>query len=379
MSNPGHDHKKITPPICYACKKPILGQPLVALNRTWHTECFRCALCHEPVNPGNAVFEDNHIFHQQCNPASIRSSRPDSSPLPIWMQPQRIVPRTIQNRNNPLDLFVCGEWDCRLPIGTDFFLYRDGSPYHVDCYTAHHGSLSCDICGGIITGQYLIDEWGNAFCTHHDADLPRCASCGRRICQPLTNGGVVYSDGRKVCDLCRKTAVDDQTQVSRSMRRVRDILGRNGLLIDEKLFPIRLVDVATIDQIQKSGNANTLGLFQSRSIGGKRQVEAVNLLWGMPAYALEGILAHELGHAWMFLNHVDDLEEQIEEGLCNLLKYTVNRDHVTRETLYEIRSLFKNPDPIYGEGFRRVERLLSDFSVGALMRYVAKHRALPSM
>jgi hypothetical protein len=161
------------------------------------------------------------------------------------------------------------------------------------------------------------------------------------------------------------------------MHRVRDILGKNGLLVDEEMFPVRLVDKVRMQKLHNNGD-NTVGLFEWRKVNGRRQVIAVDILWGMPRHKFEGTLAHELGHAWLFLNHVDRLDDKLTEGLCNLLAYAIHREAFAPESLFELQRLFRNPDPAYGTEFRRAEKLLVKFSVGALMRYVAKYQALPS-
>ena len=33
--------------VCGACGKPIVGQVVTALGRTWHPECFTCAECNQ--------------------------------------------------------------------------------------------------------------------------------------------------------------------------------------------------------------------------------------------------------------------------------------------------------------------------------------------
>ncbi len=68
----------------------------------------------------------------------------------------------------------------------------------------------CAACGQPLEGWYTRDMWGNATCSRHEAEFPRCSACTRLICPRLTGGGVTYADGRQVCMLCRRTAIDSK-------------------------------------------------------------------------------------------------------------------------------------------------------------------------
>ncbi len=43
------------------------------------------------------------------------------------------------------------------------------------------------------------------------------------------------------------------------------------------------------------------------------------MLFVLPYEHLGSVLAHELGHAWLFLNHYPKLPNKLEEGFCELL------------------------------------------------------------
>ena len=74
--------------------------------------------------------------------------------------------------------FVCA--GCGSPIqGTSFQVYQD-APYHGECYTRQIAPR-CVYCRKPLSGQYLIDSWGQMFCTAHQTELPPCAYCGRLV------------------------------------------------------------------------------------------------------------------------------------------------------------------------------------------------------
>lgn len=373
-------------PICYKCKKPICSNEIVALGRFWHAHCFICTRCRRALDEKDATLQDDSLFHVACKPLLIAEvPRPTNARLPDWMLQAGTSPTSdslhypsVRNYRNPLEKFLCGI--CHKPIGQSPFVHHKRSMFHADCFATAFDP-ECAICSNPINGSYYIDSWGNVYCAYHYAVLADCDECGRKVCQELTGGGVTYPDGRLVCNLCRRKAVDTADQVRSSMKRVHDILGKNGLLIDESMFPIQLVDRAEMDlRAKKLAGANVTGLFQPIiKRDGSRGVKAIYILWGKPAYSFEGTLAHELGHAWFYLNHIDGLNRTVEEGLCNVLKYVVCCEQDILETTHTVRRLFLNPDPVYGEGFRQAQKCLATQSVGALMRFVAMKKTLPPM
>ena len=68
-----------------------------------------------------------------------------------------------------------------------------------------------------LSGKYLTDIRGNAFHPKHQKELQSCCSCDRLICEPLTGGGRIYPDKRPVCNICFKTAINDQKPGNRRL------------------------------------------------------------------------------------------------------------------------------------------------------------------
>ena len=47
------DYLRMLKKVCAACRKPVVGRSMSALNRVWHPEHFVCAHCHEPFGESN--------------------------------------------------------------------------------------------------------------------------------------------------------------------------------------------------------------------------------------------------------------------------------------------------------------------------------------
>jgi hypothetical protein len=95
------------------------------------------------------------------------------------------------------------------------------------------------------------------------------------------------------------------------------------------------------------------------------------------AWHLAASLAHELGHAWLFLHAYPDLTPLVEEGLCELYEYHWLQSQRTPEAAYRRRLMEENDDPVYGEGLRAAQSALQGRTLPALLEFVWKHGRLP--
>jgi len=274
--------------------------------------------------------------------------------------------------------FVCTH--CRRPFSENTFYEKDGLPYCHACYFELF-SPRCAVCGEPIRSTYLQNVWGDLYCAGHEDEFERCYSCGRLICDRLTRGGVEYDDGRWMCNLCRRTAVDDADDAREVLEDVRRTLGRLGLGLGDVEIPLRLVDKAELDRIEGDAcdpNGNTVTCVLRRE--GRvidRVVEEIEILHGLPREHFATIAAHECGHAWLFLERFPDLPPLVEEGICELFAHLWLEQQHTREAVRRMRMMENNEDPVYGEGLRTALRSLDVYSVPALLAYVRLNADFP--
>ena len=365
--------------ICYRCKLPIQIFEIEAFGRYWHKDCFFCDHCHLPIIISNSIYRDGFLLHVHCLPRE----RVSSDSLPDWLRSQTNQPATILNSsktNAYQSIFTyikCGI--CQKPIGEKYFVRNRENIFHKDCYLGQN-DIRCHICNTQVRGKYLLNRWGEIYCYSHEINNPKCFYCGRPISNAFREGSIPYPDGKYMCNICMKSAINTSDDVLKVMDQVRDILGKSGLLVNEKLFPVKLVgQILEVSQLSNQESAVN-GQFRARvDQFGNRSVENIYIIRGEPEIIFKGVLAHELGHAWFFINHIDGLEKRLEEGLCNLLAYLVISSKKNYESLSESQKYFSNPDPIYGTGFRIVEKYLYKYSIGSLMRYVSIHKKLPEL
>jgi hypothetical protein len=89
---------------------------------------------------------------------------------------------------------------------------------------------------------------------------------------------------------------------------------------------VQLLTVQQMKDLTQQGAKSSLGVaFKEERFGYAmptvRSVPRIGLLWGLPQTIFEGVVAHELGQAWLFVNELDSLDPSSAEGFCRLLSY----------------------------------------------------------
>jgi len=167
------------------------------------------------------------------------------------------------------------------------------------------------------------------------------------------------------------------------MRQVQTRMARYDLDTRRAAIPLEMVPLT---RLTADGMAGPLARLQGQTLkqvatrDGQevaRTIEAVLVLGGLPPVYLENVLAHELGHVWLFIERIDDLPEDLEEGLCNLFAYLLHQEQTSPEARHCMQLLDENPDPIYGDGFRRARAIYEQRGLPALLRGVARYRRWP--
>ena len=123
---------------------------------------------------------------------------------------------------------------------------------------------------------------------------------------------------------------------------------------------------------------NPIGLAKMTAQGSVRKMDSITIVYGLPKFHFCGIYAHEMGHAWMWLNNYpDDISPQVKEGLCNLFEYLWLKQQHTPESKYLQYMMLQNQDRIYGNGFRLAQVKFKKYRLLQLLDYVKSHRSFP--
>ena len=356
---------------CAACDRSITGQYVTALDKTWHPDHFACAICDKSLN-GQLFYERDDepycetCFRRQFSPKCASCGEPIAGPYMTALD-------TIWHPHH----FVCAT--CGRPFAGSQFLTHEGQPY---CETCYHREFSpqCAVCAQPITDEYIETYWGDQYHTRHKDELPACSGCDRPICQSLTEGGVRYQDSRTMCNLCRRTAVDEVKAGEKILAQVRKDLEKMGFSFVTAELPLRLVDRQELEKDSStpraSGRTRTLVETQDgRDVG--RHVEEIMILHGLPRVHFAGVIAHELGHVHLFQHRFPALAPVVEEGLCELIAYLWLQRQKNTGADYQIHLKQNSDDPVYGAGFQASLSALKNRTPQEVLEYVRQHRRFP--
>ncbi|XP_031156681.1 verprolin-like isoform X1 [Sander lucioperca] len=161
------DYHNLFSPRCYYCNGPILDKVVTALDRTWHPEHFFCAQCGSFFGPEG--------FHEKDGKAFCRKDYFDMFAPKCGGCARAILENYISALNSLWhpECFVCRE--CFTPFVNGSFFEHDGQPYCEVHYHERRGSL-CSGCQKPITGR-CITAMSKKFHPEHFV----CAFCLKQL------------------------------------------------------------------------------------------------------------------------------------------------------------------------------------------------------
>lgn len=212
--------------------------------------------------------------------------------------------------------------------------------------------MKCTICNTEIRGRYLIDTWHQPICAFHKVEY--CSSCGRFVKPTDFHSG----DGRCLCSFCQPSIVRTPQHIEWVEERVRDILSKQGITDLPTNLSIKLVSPVEMSHLN---GTNQVSLFQpgltrtSKTISmfTSHCTHVIYIFDNLPKIQFAGVLAHEMLHVWQNEKGIT-LSPIYTEGFCNMGSYVVYRAINTELSQHLIKQLEKDPNPIYGDGFRIV-------------------------
>ena len=328
---------------CQGCKKAVKGRYVKAMGARWHESCFRCKGCKEAFAGESFVVFRNQAFHPDC--------------------------------------LICP--GCRKPIRGSYIEYEE-MPWHPACAEKQTAPL-CSVCLNPLTANYFVDFWGNSFCNNHSGH-PECSSCGRLVCDNLTDGGMQYPDGVLICNLCSLNGISSQERADKIAEEMRSTLASVGLKLNSTQTPVRLCGR---DELNGASHHNfhdnhpILGVTRTTTTHQKGQLLARNfdsilIQINLPEEHFRTVMIHELTHAWFFYNYFENLPLKVEEGMCVLMEYIWLKNLDTKDAEYRRKQIELSPDPIYGEGFREARDSLNYMPLKSLLEFIKEKKKFPN-
>jgi hypothetical protein len=305
-------------PTCKQCSQPIWGNYIEALGAKWHPDHFLCAACHKPIS------------------------------------------------------------DARFNV-------HEGAPYHPECFRQNIAPR-CAYCGKPLVKEYLVDHWGTKFCKEHQGKFPVCSFCGRMV-PPQQQEQGMRDSGIVRCPTCRASAIETADQAWPIFKQLIHWVNAQGLFYDNLPLSLELVNQLKLAQLLKrpagTAGADSLGVTTiiTQTVNGQimsTKVDKVAVLEGMPSTVFQGVTIHELGHVWLIVHDIKGLPSWAEEGFCELLSYRYYIQLNTDESRYQAKSIESSPDPVYGEGFRRVRAIADAKGFQRFVETLRTAKKLPS-
>uniref|UniRef100_A0AAY4DVM0 LIM zinc-binding domain-containing protein n=1 Tax=Denticeps clupeoides TaxID=299321 RepID=A0AAY4DVM0_9TELE len=169
--------------VCGACSKPIVGQVVTAMGRTWHPEHFVCTHCQEEIGSRN-FFERDGLPYCERDYHHLFSPRCYYCNGPIL---DRVV--TALDRTWHPEHFFCAQ--CGSFFGEEGFHEKDGKAYCRKDYF----DMFAPKCGGC--ARAILDNYISALsCLWH----PECFVC-RECFTPFVHGSFFEHDGQPFCEM----------------------------------------------------------------------------------------------------------------------------------------------------------------------------------
>lgn len=184
--------------------------------------------------------------------------------------------------------------------------------------------------------------------------LKHCEYCGIALGKKLgflSQPGFMYGDGRLICQTCHENAIKTDAHLYEVWTYTKKCFDHLGLKVD---WPGVVIELLNKPALQSAFSGSNVVGCASFVIYPTKVDAKVSILYGLPKLMALETLAHEIGHVWCKQHRVMfKPDSDHEEGFCNVLSCLVLQSlPQDSDVRHRIKSLFKNPDPVYGEHFR---------------------------
>nr|XP_032806510.1 actin-binding LIM protein 1-like isoform X11 [Petromyzon marinus] len=191
-----HDYQQQHGTRCTGCGDFVEGEVVTALGKTYHPQCFVCAVCRCPFPAGDRVtFNGKDCLCQRCiqpvatNAKDIGASTSKIQNIPNCtgcgsdiMNGQALLALDKQWHLGCFKCKTCGK------VLTGEYISKDGVPYCEQDYQSQFG-IKCEECGKFITGKVL--EAGEK---HYHPSCARCVRCK----QMFSEGEEMFMQGSSI-------------------------------------------------------------------------------------------------------------------------------------------------------------------------------------
>ncbi len=207
-------------------------------------------------------------------------------------------------------------------------------------------AIAPTICSVFLMGVLLVGLGNVVACQYFS---PTCKFCG----SSLSAGKVHTPEGHDVCKECNRDAVRDVRTAQALVAQVRSELASFGIHLPWGAIPIKM---------GPSANPAVYARCEAmRYANGSVGALWIRFVPGLPKSMFKLTAAHELTHAWAYLNRCPaNQDEALSEGAPTLVEYLYLERY--RSTYGERRrnEIMTSSNRIYGKGTRRLQAYAKD-------------------
>ncbi|NDC41785.1 MAG: protein DA1, partial [Chitinophagia bacterium] len=180
-----------------------------------------------------------------------------------------------------------------------------------------------------------------------------------RVTHGLRDANNPQVNGRRYCSECTQNRAEQRhiAPIYQKILRVYATYGFGDVLPN---VPVVLTDSDTLNR--KTGGpalptqSAALGLTETTTTGPYHRY-TIYMLYGLPLLEFEAVLAHELLHTWLHEHDVEMSQPEVE-GFCNIGAYMLLTNARNKHGEILKQDMVANPDPVYGEGFMKMLRMV---------------------
>ena len=217
---------------------------------------------------------------------------------------------------------------------------------------------------GMILGEDI-------FLCDYCSQLPACSCCQ----MPLDKFAKDLGDGRKICSACERIAVSSQYEAEKLMTALRQTLADRFKMSTDHTIQFVLCNRNELKKESSGDGERELGLFvvnrHTVTLFGRPVRNSADyrilILNGQPPDNFRTVGAHELAHDWMEENlpHIED--PMIREGFAEFVSWAFAGSENMDRIPWNIE---QNTDEVYGEGFRKVRKMMGDARTAAKWKQI---------
>ena len=120
-------------------------------------------------------------------------------------------------------------------------------------------------------------------------------------------------------------------------------------------------------EVERVSTRNFFGRKTGENVYKKREDIRIFVLDHLPRIRMEHVIAHELAHDWMTAFYPGIKEDWIKEGFAEYIAWRYNQYKKRNEMNRRVEN---NPDPVYGEGFRKIRDIAKQRGFGGLRKFL---------